>query len=95
MKCNYVGVLYIIHVGVLKVLLEQSSSSVNCQILLEMQSDILLIISCICELDVHRKVSVHVLRSTLGTLDRKYAHPNYSTHFLDAMQCLIWISLLF
>ena len=60
MKCNYVvlGMLCIIHVGVLKMLLEQSSSSVNSQVLLEMQSDILLIISCICELDVHRKVSV-------------------------------------
>lgn len=48
-----------LHAGVLKFLLEQSSTEVvNSRILLEMQADILLIISCICELDIHRKVSI-------------------------------------
>ena len=52
--------MYII-IGVLKLLLEQSSTEVvNSRVLLEMQADILLIISCICELDIHRKVSLHV-----------------------------------
>ena len=46
------------YVGVLKSLLEDPSQSVNSQLFLEMQADILLIISCICELDVHRKVSL-------------------------------------
>ena len=46
------------YIGVLKLLLEESSQSVNSQLFLEMQADILLVISCICELDVHRKVSL-------------------------------------
>ena len=51
---------YNIYVGVLKLLLEQSSiEAVNSRVLLEMQADILLIISCICELDIHQKVSLH------------------------------------
>ena len=38
--------------------MEQSSPSADSRVLLEMQADILLITSCICELDVHRKVSL-------------------------------------
>ena len=57
-------------------------------LLLELQSDILLIISCLCETDIHRKVCVHVgkfVDTYTQSLTHSPIHPPTHTHTLYSL----------